>query len=90
LEITFRYILILGILILGIYSCDSPNKEKTDDLIVVTNTSLIDMNNGQVSEGMTLIIKNGIITTIGKSNEIEPSSDAKIVNGTGKYVIPGL
>jgi len=90
LEIAFRNILILGFLTLGIYSCDSPRKEKTNNLIVVTNTSLIDMNNGQVSEGMTLIIKNGIITTIGKSNKIEPSSEAKIVNGTGKYVIPGL
>ncbi|MBD0852566.1 amidohydrolase family protein [Maribacter arenosus] len=90
MEIAFRNIMILGFLILGNYSCDNPRKEKTDNLIVITNTSLIDMNNGQVSEGMTLIIKNGIITTIGKSNEIELSPEAKIVNGTGKYIIPGL
>jgi len=75
---------------LGIYSCESPRKEKTDNLIAITNTSLIDMNNGQVSEDMTLVIKNGIITSIGESNKIELPSEVKIINGTGKYVIPGL
>jgi len=90
LEIAFKNILILGFLILGIYSCESPRKEKTDNLIAITNTSLIDMNNGQVSEDMTLVIKNGIITSIGESNKIELPSEVKIINGTGKYVIPGL
>lgn len=90
MEFTIKNILILGILILGIYSCNSPNTEKTDDLIAITNTSIINMNDGKISEGMTLIIKNGIITTIGQSNEIELSSETKVVNGQGKYVIPGL
>ena len=90
MEIAFKNILILGFLILGIYSCESPRKEKTDNLIAITNTSLIDMNNGQVSEDMTLVIKNGIITSIGESNKIELPSEVKIINGTGKYVIPGL
>jgi len=62
----------------------------TDDLIAITNTSIINMNDGKISEGMTLIIKKGIIAKIGKSNELEISSKAKTVNGTGKFVIPGL
>jgi len=75
---------------LGIYSCNNPETAKTDDLIAIINTSIIDMKDGAISEGMTLIIKNGIITTIGPSNEIELSSKTKVVNGQGKYVIPGL
>ncbi|MBT8297288.1 MAG: amidohydrolase family protein [Maribacter sp.] len=81
---------ILGVLILVTYSCNSPNSEKTDDLIAITNTSIINMIDGKISEGMTLIIKKGLIATIGESNELEISSKAKIINGTGKYVIPGL
>jgi len=64
--------------------------EKTDDLIAITNTSIINMNDGEIAEGMTLIIKKGIISTIGKSNELEIPSKAKVVDGTGKYIIPGL
>ena len=75
---------------IGIYSCDNPETAKTDDLIAIINTSIIDMKDGAISEGMTLIIKNGIITTIGPSNQIEFSSETKVVNGIGKYVIPGL
>lgn len=72
------------------YSCNGPNSKNIDDLIAITNTSIINMNDGKISEGMTLIIKKGIITTIVNSNELELSSKATIVNGTGKYVIPGL
>jgi imidazolonepropionase-like amidohydrolase len=48
------------------------------------------MDQERVIEKQDVIVKNGIITAIGKTGSIKHASDALIIDGTGKYLLPGL
>lgn len=54
-------------------------------VLAITNVSIID--GPSVRAGQTVLIRNGRIEQVGK---IAPPRDAEILNGTGKFLIPGL
>lgn len=56
--------------------------------IAFTNVSVIPMDKERVLKNQTVLVKDGIIAEIGKKVKIP--KDARIINGTGKYLIPGL
>src|SRR4051812_18706330 len=49
--------------------------------------AIIHVGNGQVINDGTIVFTNGKITSVGTS---APTSDAKVINCTGKQVYPGL
>ncbi len=55
--------------------------------IVITHVNIISMLKEGVDENQTVIIKNGKIASIGNSKY---GKDALLINGKGKYLIPGL
>ncbi len=59
----------------------------SDREIVITNVNVISMLKEGVDENQTVVIKNGRITSIGKANY---GKDALVIDGKGKYLIPGL
>ncbi|MGK7390171.1 MAG: amidohydrolase family protein [Candidatus Cyclobacteriaceae bacterium M2_1C_046] len=64
----------------------SHGQEKCD--IQITNVNIIDGTGGSMKSDVNLYIKDGRILKISKSNN-EFSAD-ELINGKGKYVIPGL
>lgn len=58
-------------------------------LIAIVNVNVIPMNREQVLANQTVLISNGKILNIVSSGKIVPAG-AKIIDGTGKYLIPGL
>ena len=48
------------------------------------------MSSGEVISGQTVIIRNGIIEQIISASEEMNLPNGKIVNGVGKYLMPGL
>jgi imidazolonepropionase-like amidohydrolase len=56
--------------------------------IVIKSVNLISMENDQVEPNQTIVIRNGKITAIGKN--LKYGKDALIIDGKGKYLIPGL
>jgi len=71
-----------------IFSC-SQKKQIVPDLAIV-NTTVIDVADGKVKPEMTVLIKNNTITSIKHSRATELSPNTKVVDGKGKFLIPGL
>ena len=64
--------------------------QKHPDVLVITNVDVIDTRQGLTSPNLTVVIKHGRIDSIAKHAIIAPSQKTQVVNGTGKYLIPGL
>ena len=60
------------------------------DTLAITHTNVIDVADGTESPDMTVLIRDGRIAEVGKSNAVAAPRDAKVINGVGKYVMPGL
>lgn len=56
--------------------------------VAFTNVNVIPMDKERVLTNQTVLISNGIITAIGAKVKIP--KDAQIIDGKGKYLIPGL
>ncbi len=80
---------ILFLLILFVFiGCSKPG-ELFKEATCITNISTIDANNGLISN-QTIILKDGKILKIAKSKDLKLSPENKIIDGTGKFLIPGL
>lgn len=65
-----------------------PSKKATT--IVFQNVNLITMTEDKVLENYSVVIKDGLITEIGKSQKVAIPKDAQIIEGKDKYLMPGL
>jgi len=63
--------------------------EKLSGTVLIKNVNLFDSEKGKIIANSNVVIKNGIITGI--SRDKSPGTDAvKIIDGTGKTLLPGL
>jgi imidazolonepropionase-like amidohydrolase len=60
------------------------------DTLAITHINLIDATGGPELPDMTVLVRDGRITELGKSSMVIAPPDSKTVNGSGKYLIPGL
>src|SRR5687767_5955756 len=58
--------------------------------LAFTHVTLIDVKGVQIKRDMTVIIRGKRITTIGKSFTTPIPKNARVINATGKFLIPGL
>jgi len=58
--------------------------------IVITNVSVIPMDREQVLNNQAVVIKNGVITSIGDAGKIKYGKGALVIDGKGKYLLPGI
>lgn len=58
--------------------------------LAFTNVSVVDVSEGIVRSEMTVIVKGDRITGVGKADLLEIPAGATIIDGSGKYLIPGL
>jgi imidazolonepropionase-like amidohydrolase len=58
--------------------------------IAITNVTVISMADTLAVPGQTVIVRNGRIAQIGESSTLRAPAGARVVNGTGKFLIPGL
>jgi imidazolonepropionase-like amidohydrolase len=56
--------------------------------LLIRNTSIVDVENKKILPQQNVLIENGIITAIGKN--IKPPASTTIVDGSGKWLMPGL
>jgi hypothetical protein len=65
----------------------------TDDIttmLAFTNVTVIDVEEGAAKPGMSVIVTGENITAVGTIDEVEVPDESIIIDGTGKYLIPGL
>jgi cytosine/adenosine deaminase-related metal-dependent hydrolase len=58
--------------------------------VVIENVTVIPMDSEHILEGNTVVIENGRIAHMGANGEVEIPVDAHIVEGEGRFLIPGL
>lgn len=56
----------------------------------ITNTNVVDVIRMKINPNETVIVENGKITNIGKANKIKVPANATVIEGSGKYLIPGF
>ena len=59
-------------------------------IYVIRNVTLIPMNTEKTLAGQTVTIENGKIGQVGSQDKIRIPKEAIVIDGTGKYLIPGL
>lgn len=77
----------LFLLLIAITLLFSPAYTQTTAFVSV---NVIPMDRERVVANQTVIVRNGLIAEIGDAGKIKPPKDAVIVDGKGKYLIPGL
>ncbi len=83
--------LLILLFVFSFWSCNSQttsdNKEKE---IVFRDVNVIPMDKNEVLSGQDVVVNNGKITAIGPTSKVKYSKAATIVEGKGKYLVPGL
>lgn len=74
-----------------LFACNSgPTGSPVAGVFVIQNVSVIPMNKETVLENQDVFVADGKITHIGPTAEKEPGKEALIIDGVGKFLIPGL
>lgn len=68
----------------------SLNGDATRTTIAIRNVTVIPMTDAGPASGQTVLIRGGRIAAIGPVGEVRIPANAVVVEGAGKYVIPGL
>lgn len=67
---------------------DLPDSRKQE--IVIRNVNVIPMDKEQVLHNQVVIVKDGRISLIGDARTVKYGAGALVIDGTGKYLMPGL
>ncbi len=89
--ILFFYLSHFLILTLGfsIQACQPSPIDESKPSLAITNVTVIDAHQGQL-ENMTVLIQENRILKVEKSEDLSPPESSTVINGQGKYLIPGL
>jgi hypothetical protein len=60
------------------------------DVIAIRDVSVLPMTSEQVLEAQTVLVRGGVIAELGATTEVEIPRGARIVDGQGLYLMPGL
>jgi imidazolonepropionase-like amidohydrolase len=60
------------------------------DTLAITHVNIVDATGALTQPEMTIVVREGRISDLGKSAVVAVPPDAKQVDGSGKYLIPGL
>lgn len=57
--------------------------------LAITNVSVIDVETGTVRNGQTVIIRDGVVKSVGRKRPAR-SGDLRVIDARGKYMLPGF
>ncbi|MGH3885455.1 MAG: amidohydrolase family protein [Pseudonocardiaceae bacterium] len=58
--------------------------------VAITNVTVIDATGAPAQPGMTVVVRGDRIATLGASRDVAVPKEATVVDGAGKFLIPGL
>lgn len=69
-----------------------PAQQRTSSrqVLVFTQVTVIDATGVEAKPDMTVVIRDGRIAKLGRSGKIRPPKSARVVDASGKFLIPGL
>ncbi len=65
-------------------------EQNAPDAVAFTNVNVVPMDAERVLRGQTVLVEKGRIRRMGSAGEVRVPADAIIVDGSGKYLMPGL
>ena len=68
----------------------APAQTNKASTIAFVNVNVIPMDHERVLRNQTVIVRNGIISDIGDAGKVKVAKDAVRIDGSGKFLIPGL
>ena len=80
-------VVFLGLLLLPRFAVAA--QAEAEEVIVFANVNAIDAIDG-LRQGMTVVVRGNRITRIGTSSSVQAPDNATMIDGAGKYLIPGL
>ena len=80
---------LLGLL-LATSACAAPATPDEDDVVAFVNVTVIPMDSERMLEGQTVVVRGERIVALGPADEVEVPDGALIIDGDGKYLMPGL
>jgi imidazolonepropionase-like amidohydrolase len=63
---------------------------RNDTPVAFVDVNVIPMDQERVLENQTVVVSGGRITALGPSSTVRPPADAMVVDGRGKYLLPGF
>ena len=87
-----RAAVLLTVLILatGLWGQTPPDPSQATHTVVFADTTVIPMDAGRVLEHTTVVVEAGKITQLGPANTVKIPAGARVIDGRGKFLIPGL
>jgi predicted amidohydrolase YtcJ len=58
--------------------------------LALTHVTVIDVTGGRAQEDMTVVVSDNLIMALGPTPHIAVPQGARVIDGRGKYIIPGL
>lgn len=83
-------VLSTGILLLAIFSATAQPVDNSKQPIVIENVHVVDMETGKIVRNQTVAVKDGVIEMVGQVRMQYSGQKPLIIDGQGKYLIPGL
>lgn len=76
----------------GVAACqrDPGRHARQPDRLAFVDVAVVDAVNGQIDSGQTVVTEAGRIVAIGPSDSLDPPQHAHVVQGAGRYLMPGL
>ena len=71
-------------------SCSSQREIDNSQYIVLENIDVIDVDNGRISNNLTVVIKDSIIHFIGAKWKISKLINVEFIDCSGKYLLPSF
>lgn len=75
-------------------ACSSPSAASfvkiSAPILAITHVRVIDGLGGSATDDQTLVLRDGKIRAVGSAASVRPPSDARVIDGRGRTVIPGL
>lgn len=70
--------------------CFGNLKAQSKRPFALTHITVVDIETGSLIPNQTVVVSKGIIIKVGSSESIAVPKNSKLINATGKYLIPGL
>lgn len=80
----------LAFSIIALISCALQPSATSGQEIVFKNVTLVPMDKERLIENQDVLVKNGLVAAIGQSGKVKYSEQTLVVDGKGKYLMPGL
>jgi hypothetical protein len=88
---TFSFLIVLLLVIAGCAPAEQAEPEPSAEAITAfLNVNVLPMDSERVLENQTVLVEGDRITTVGPTASVTYPEDATQIDGSGKYLIPGL